>query len=37
MSFENFGLRAELLRAIAGQGYDDPTPIQQKAIPLILE
>lgn len=37
MSFEIFGLRAELLRAIAGQGYDDPTPIQQKAIPLILE
>ena len=37
MSFENLGLRAELLRAVAAQGYVTPTPIQAKAIPLILE
>ena len=37
MSFERFGLSAALLRAIADQGYREPTPIQQKAIPLILE
>jgi len=37
MSFETLGLSAELLRAIGEQGYQDPTPIQQKAIPLILE
>ena len=30
MSFENLGLRAELLRAVAEQGYTDPTPIQKK-------
>ena len=37
MSFERFGLSAALLRAIADQGYREPTPIQQQAIPLILE
>lgn len=37
MSFERLGLSAALLRAIADQGYREPTPIQCKAIPLILE
>ncbi|MCP4996535.1 MAG: ATP-dependent RNA helicase RhlE [Gammaproteobacteria bacterium] len=37
MSFENLGLSAELLRAISEQGYTEPTPIQRKAIPTILE
>ena len=37
MLFENLGLSAELLRAINEQGYGEPTPIQQQAIPLILE
>jgi ATP-dependent RNA helicase RhlE len=37
MSFENLGLLAELLRAISTQGYTRPTPIQAKAIPLILQ
>ncbi|MGD8589109.1 MAG: DEAD/DEAH box helicase [Chromatiales bacterium] len=37
MSFENLGLQAELLRAIGTQGYTRPTPIQAKAIPLILQ
>ncbi len=35
MSFESLGLRAEILRAIADQGYTDPTPIQAKSIPLV--
>ncbi|MDA3869592.1 MAG: DEAD/DEAH box helicase, partial [Gammaproteobacteria bacterium] len=37
MSFESLGLRAELLRAVSEKGYTTPTPIQQQAIPLILE
>jgi ATP-dependent RNA helicase RhlE len=37
MSFDTLGLSAELLRAIGEQGYSEPTPIQRKAIPLILE
>ncbi|MEM9208552.1 MAG: DEAD/DEAH box helicase [Pseudomonadota bacterium] len=37
MSFNELGLSAELLRAIQKQGYDSPTPIQQQAIPFILE
>lgn len=37
MSFDSLGLRAELLRAISDQGYTQPTPIQKKSIPLILQ
>jgi len=37
MSFESLGLRAELHRAVSEKGYSTPTPIQRKAIPLILE
>lgn len=37
MSFESLGLRAELLRALSEKGYSTPTPIQQQAIPLVLE
>lgn len=37
MSFESLGLRAELLRAVSEKGYTTPSPIQQQAIPLILE
>ncbi len=37
MPFETLGLRAELLRAVSENGYSTPTPIQQQAIPLILE
>jgi len=36
-SFEGLGLRAELLRAVAEQGYTQPTPIQLQAIPVILQ
>jgi ATP-dependent RNA helicase RhlE len=37
MSFDNLGLRAELVRAVSEKGYDTPTPIQSQAIPLVLE
>ncbi|MBT7298122.1 MAG: DEAD/DEAH box helicase [Victivallales bacterium] len=37
MSFSNFGLRAELLRAVDAQGYTTPTPVQSEAIPAILD
>jgi len=37
MSFEQLGLAAPLLQAVAEQGYLTPTPIQQRTIPLILE
>jgi len=36
MSFENLGLSADLLRAVAEAGYTTPTPIQEKAIPVVL-
>ncbi|ALC15869.1 ATP-dependent RNA helicase RhlE [Desulfuromonas soudanensis] len=37
MSFESLGLCAELLSAIATQGYTTPTPIQTQAIPVVFE
>ncbi len=37
MSFESLGLMTELVRAVSENGYNTPTPIQQQAIPLILE
>lgn len=37
MTFKNFNLIPELLRAIEEKGYTDPTTIQSQAIPLILE
>ncbi|MCH9627100.1 MAG: DEAD/DEAH box helicase [Gammaproteobacteria bacterium] len=37
MSFETLGLSQELVRAVLEQGYRTPTPIQLKAIPLILK
>jgi ATP-dependent RNA helicase RhlE len=35
-SFEELGLRPELLRAVAESGYTTPTPIQSQAIPVVL-
>jgi ATP-dependent RNA helicase RhlE len=35
-SFDSLGLRPELLRTIAEQGYTQPTPIQAQAIPSVL-
>jgi ATP-dependent RNA helicase RhlE len=37
MLFSELGLSAELLRATKKQGYEQATPIQQQAIPLVLE
>ena len=37
MSFESLGLAPALLRALAEQGYAEPTPIQAGAIPVVLE
>ena len=36
MSFNNLGLKAELIRAVSDQCYTIPTPIQSEAIPAIL-
>ena len=36
MTFAKLGLTDELLQAVADQGYTLPTPVQEKAIPLIL-
>ncbi|MCK5121752.1 MAG: DEAD/DEAH box helicase [Methylococcales bacterium] len=37
MSFNQLNLSTPLLQAITEQGYDKPTPVQEKAIPLILQ
>jgi len=37
MSFNSLGLSEALLKAVAKQGYTSPSPIQEKAIPLILK
>ncbi|HAA12354.1 MAG TPA: hypothetical protein DCE41_11890, partial [Cytophagales bacterium] len=34
-NFEDFKLNKQLLNAVADMGYSEPTPIQQKAIPLV--
>ena len=36
MRFEDFGLPDVIMRAINDMGYETPTPIQEKAIPLVL-
>ena len=36
MPFTSLGLVPELVRAVAEEGYERPTPIQQEAIPLAL-
>ena len=37
MNFKDLGLCPELLRVIDELGYEEPTPVQAKAIPPILE
>jgi len=37
MSFKNLGLCDQLLKAIKEQGYENPTPVQEQAIPVILK
>ncbi len=35
--FDHFGLDARLIAAVRAMGYSKPTPIQSKAIPLVLK
>ena len=35
-SFADLGLSPELLKAVGDAGYDQPTPIQEKSIPLVF-
>ncbi len=37
MRFEEFGLSEPLLRAVKEAGFESPTPIQEQAIPLLLQ
>ncbi len=37
MTFDQFELSPEILRAVTEQGYTTPTPIQDQAIPLVLQ
>ncbi len=36
MPFDHLGLSPELLRAVEEEGYTEPTPIQEKAIPIVM-
>ncbi|MFP4064281.1 MAG: DEAD/DEAH box helicase [Bacteroidales bacterium] len=36
-TFQNLNLSAPLLQALKGKGYKTPTPVQAKAIPVILQ
>jgi ATP-dependent RNA helicase DeaD len=35
--FSSLGLRKELLEAVTALGYEEPTPVQREAIPLLLD
>ena len=37
MSFQDFGLLDEVVRGVQAMGYVDPTPIQLRAFPIILD
>ena len=37
MPFEELGLSTTILKAVADAGYSEPTPIQRRAIPYILQ
>jgi ATP-dependent RNA helicase RhlE len=37
MSFNNFGLSSEVVRGTQAMGFTEPTPIQLRAFPIILE
>ncbi|MGY2001418.1 DEAD/DEAH box helicase [Blastococcus sp. SYSU DS1024] len=36
-TFEDLGLRPELLKALGALGYEEPTPIQREAVPPLAE
>ncbi|MBI5286096.1 MAG: DEAD/DEAH box helicase, partial [Deltaproteobacteria bacterium] len=35
--FADFGLSKEVLQAISNMGFEEPTPIQEKTIPVIMQ
>ena len=37
MPFDQLGLSPELLRAVEEEGYTEPTPIQERTIPIVLK
>ena len=37
MQFDSLGLSADLLQTVADEGYTEPTPVQERAIPLVLQ
>ncbi len=36
-TFKELGLRAEIVQALDELGFENPTPIQEKAIPQVLD
>src|SRR5882757_7608264 len=36
MSFQEFGLADEVIHGVQSMGYSEPTPIQLRAIPVVL-
>jgi len=36
MKFEKLGLAAPLVTAVTSLGYEEPTPVQSEAIPMLL-
>ena len=36
-AFSDFGLEPRILEAIQGLGFETPTPIQSRAVPVLLE
>jgi len=37
MTFEELGLIEPILKALKGEGYTHPTPIQERSIPILLK
>lgn len=37
MTFKDLGLDEQLLRNLKSEGYTHPTPIQEQAIPIVLQ
>src|SRR5512147_1644776 len=37
LRFDELGLSSDLLRTVTEEGYTEPTPIQERAVPRVLE
>jgi ATP-dependent RNA helicase RhlE len=37
LSFDELGLTPDLVQTVAEEGYEEPTPVQARAIPLVLD